>query len=264
LFVRVHRPLPAAPSPCRLAPHQILCLSNRVDWRFQDALAAGILTAVAAPPAAVDLRAAWWAIGDQEDTGSCVGWASAEGVVRYHLVKIGKLRKDEVLSPRHLWMSSKETDEFVNRPTSFVEGAGTSLKAAVDICRRYGTVTNELLPFHIATKMHTGNENAFYATAAQRRITSYYNLGKSLNQWKTWLASNGPILVGLGVDQTWDNATIPAFRGDGIALAVDSQTPKFGCRVDCGRPACCPGMGPQPQPRPCRRPLCSGTIQTHC
>jgi hypothetical protein len=214
---------------CNLVPSK----GTETDWRFQDALAAGILTAVAAPPAAVDLRTAWWAVGDQEDTGSCVGWATAEGVVRYHLVKIGKLTKEETLSPRHLWMSSKETDEFVNRPTSFVEGAGTSLKAAVDICRRYGTVTNDLLPFHIATKMHTGNENTFYATAAQRRITSYYNLGKNLNQWKTWLASNGPILVGLGVDQTWDNATVtngnldnflPATVRGGHAVAVVGYT----------------------------------------
>src|SRR5439155_8181310 len=29
-----------------------------------------------------------WAIDDQEDTGSCVGWATAEGVVRYHMVNV--------------------------------------------------------------------------------------------------------------------------------------------------------------------------------
>ena len=64
------------------------------DWRFRDAVASGALGAVAAPPSSVDLRAAWWAIDDQEDTGSCVGWATAEGVVRYHMVKADQAREE--------------------------------------------------------------------------------------------------------------------------------------------------------------------------
>ena len=177
------------------------------DWKFEDALAAGVLGAPAALPASVDLRAAWWAIGDQENTGSCVGWATAEGVIRYHMVKGGKLTKAEQLSPRFVWMASKETDQFVTRPETFLEGAGTSLKAAVDVCRKYGTVKMTMLPFHIVTKMFTGNDNAFYNEAAQRRIVSYFNMTKNLSQWKSWLATSGPILVGLSVDQTWDQAT---------------------------------------------------------
>jgi hypothetical protein len=54
--------------------------------------------------------------------------------------------------------------------------------------------------------MYLGNQNAFYATAASRRTASYFNLGKDLNEWRTWLATNGPILAGLSVDATWDNA----------------------------------------------------------
>ena len=177
------------------------------DWKFQDALSAGVLGAPAALPASVDLRAPWWTIGDQENTGSCVGWATGDGVLRYHLVQIGKLTKTEQLSPRFIWMASKETDQFTTRPETFLEGAGTSLKAAVDICRKYGAVKMPLLPFHINTKMYVGNDNAFYNDAAQRRIVSYFNLGKNLSQWKSWLAVHGPILVGLSVDRTWDQAT---------------------------------------------------------
>ncbi len=47
----------------------------------------------------------------------------------------------------------------------------------------------------------------YFATAAQRRCSSYFNLLKNFSQWRTWLASNGPIMVGLNVDATWDNAT---------------------------------------------------------
>lgn len=176
------------------------------DWQLQDAVVSGAVGAVAAPPSAVDLRASWWTIEDQEDTGSCVGWATAEGVVRWHMVKAGRLGRTTPLSPRFVWMASKETDEFVSRPETFIEEAGTSLKAAMDIVRKYGVVPMTTLPFHLATKMYTGSENAFFALAAQRRIAAYFNLGKNLTQWKTWLASHGPILAALSVDHSWDNA----------------------------------------------------------
>ncbi len=194
--------VPPAQRICNLVPSK----GTEKDWGYHDAVAIGALGAAAALPGSVDLRAAWWAIDDQEDTGSCVGWATAEGVVRYHMVKAARLARNVQLSPRFVWMASKETDEFTSRPETFIEGAGTSLKAAMDIARLYGTVTMSLLPFHIGTKMYTGNENAFFAEAAQRRIASYFNLHRTLSQWKSWLATHGPILVGLSVDQTWDNA----------------------------------------------------------
>ena len=62
------------------------------------------------------------------------------------------------------------------------------------------------LPFHIQTKMYTGNENAFYASCAQRKISAYFNLHRNLSSWKTWLAGTGPILAAFNVDSSWDNA----------------------------------------------------------
>lgn len=177
------------------------------DWRFSDSLAAGAVEAPAAPPGEVDLRAPWWTIADQEHTGSCVGWAASDGVTRYHLVKAGRITPDERLSARYLWMASKETDTIVSRPESFIEQAGTTLKAAVDVARKYGVAPEVDLPLHIATTMYSGSENAFYARCAQRRITSYFNLGNNLQQWRTWLAGNGPILAALSVDSSWDGAT---------------------------------------------------------
>ena len=51
--------------------------STKTDWQFTDALEAGVLEAApAALPATFDLRKPWWGIGDQANTGSCVGWAS--------------------------------------------------------------------------------------------------------------------------------------------------------------------------------------------
>jgi C1A family cysteine protease len=180
---------------------------TETDWTFQDSVNGGGLRALAAPPPSVDLRKSWWKINDQEDTGSCVGWATADGVVRYHMVKDNRLPKNELLAPRFVWMASKETDEYTTRADTFLEASGTSLKAAMDVVRKFGAVRESLLPFHIVTKMHVGPENAFYAEAAQRKIAAYYNLQRNLTQWKTWLGTNGPILAALSVDQTWQNAT---------------------------------------------------------
>jgi len=209
----VHQPAIAMSSPATTRPqHERIC--NLVpsrgidkDWGIGQALEASAIDAApVALPATVDLRVGWWGIGDQENTGSCVGWASTDGVARFHMVKAVKIAQPGLLSPRCTWMASKETDVFTSRPETFIEGAGTSLKAAMDILRNYGAVPEALLPFHIGTKMYTGSENNFFATAARRRIAAYYNLGKNLAQWRQWLATQGPIMAGLGVDATWDHA----------------------------------------------------------
>lgn len=180
--------------------------SMKTDWKFTDALAAGVLGAPAALPASVDLRNSWWGIGDQGNTGSCVGWASTDGVARYMFVTADRLAKTEKLSPRFAWMASKETDQFTSRPETMIEGAGTTLKAAVDVLRNYGAVPESMLPFKINTAMYSGNENTFYATAATHKVASYFNLQLNLDNWRAWVSQHGPILVGLNVDATWDNA----------------------------------------------------------
>lgn len=195
---------PQADRICNLVPSR----NTQNDWGPEAAVRAGAVAAAPLTlPASVDLRAAWWDIGDQGATGSCVGWSSTDGVARYHFVQAGKLAKTEKLSPRFTWMASKETDEFVNRPETMIEGSGTSLKAAMDILRKYGAVPDTTLPFKINTAMYTGDEDAFFAMAATRKIASYFNLQRNIPSWRSWLAAHGPILVGLSVDASWSNAT---------------------------------------------------------
>src|SRR3982074_2817340 len=74
--------------------------------------------------------------------------------------------KNAKLSPRCTWMASKETDTLATLPETFIEGAGTTLKAAVDILRKYGAAPESLLPFHITTNLYLGDENTFFATLA--------------------------------------------------------------------------------------------------
>jgi C1A family cysteine protease len=208
------------------------------DWRIEHADHAGLLAARrAAVPASKDLRAAWWKIGDQGGSGSCVGWATTDAVLRWHFVKAGRLKQTEKLAPRFTWMASKETDQFFNAPTTFIEVAGTSLKAALDVSRKYGAVREQVLPF-ASGKLFSGEEKAFYARAAQFKISSYFNLTlrrpSDIEAWRRWLAGNGPILTRLNVDRTWyearDNSgNLDSYRaetkGGGHAIALVGYTP---------------------------------------
>ena len=193
------------------------CIPSKItenDWQIETAQAAGIIEAPAAIPLAVDLREAWWTIGDQLDSGACVGWGTGDSVCRWHFVKAGKLAKDQRLSARYIWMAAKETDEFIDRATTFLEWDGTSLKAALDIVRKYGVVTDAVLPFRVVDsagalileKLYRGYADTFYALASKLKIANYFNLGTNQDTWRTWLASKGPILTRLNVDATWDNA----------------------------------------------------------
>ena len=183
---------------------------TKEDWTFEVAAEADMVDAAPALPASKDMRTDWWKIADQGTTGSCVGWATADSVLRWHFVKAARLKRDELLSPRFVWMASKETDPFVTRPTAFIETEGTSLKTALDVARKFGVVRDSVLPFSTG-KLYPGRANTFYAVAAQLKIFSYFNLGTNLSNWRTWLATKGPILTRLDVDDTWEDAA--ATRG---------------------------------------------------
>lgn len=203
------------------------------DWQLQTALDAGVVAAAPIPPSK-DLREAWWQVGDQRDTGSCVGWATAEAVLRWHFVKVGRIGQEERLSVRYVWMAAKETDEFLSRPTTFIERDGTSLKAALDVARKYGVVKEGALPFG-SGKLYPNEASIFYALASQLRISSYFNLGRNPADWRRWLATQGPILTRLDVDTTWweaasTNGNLDAYQAStaqgGHAVALVGYTPE--------------------------------------
>ena len=175
------------------------------DWAFEDAIVSGGLAKTTRLPKSVDLREDWWEIGDQGQTGSCVGWAAGDSVLRWHFFHTEKISKSEKISPRFIWMAAKETDPFTSYPTTFIEDSGTYLKAALDIARKFGAVTDSVLPFK-SGKLYPKTERNFYAIASRLKISSYYNLQNDPKKWKEWLAQNGPILTRLNVDDTFYDA----------------------------------------------------------
>lgn len=146
----------------------------------------------------------WWDIGDQKTTGSCTAWAVADSLLRWHFVKEGWIGKEEKISWRYLWMAAKETDEFIDRPTTFIQTSGTSLKTALSIAYKYGVVLESDLPSN-SSELFNGNENDFYALASRLRISGYYNLGNNQDDWRAWISLQGPLVVRLKIDDSWRN-----------------------------------------------------------
>ncbi len=207
----------------------------KLDWTIDTAYNSNILRSPARLPSKVDLREDWWKINDQGSTGSCVGWAAADSVIRWHFVKNGQIDKNQLLSTRYVWMAAKETDIFDDRPSTFIDSSGTSLKAALDIGRKFGLVTEEVLPFD-DNSLYPDEEDVFYSIASFFKIRSYYNLneGDKIINWKNWLNTRGPILTRLNVDSSFYNAsntngkldTYKRTRYGGHAIAIVGYTSK--------------------------------------
>ena len=190
------------------------------DWLYSHAEEAGIIRGPAtALPTSKDLRQKWWDIRNQGGTGACVGFATADSVLRWQFAQAGKLGKTSTsdrdkLSPRFTWMSSKETDHYTSYPTTMIERTGTWLKAALEVSRKFGAVRESDLQFQ-PEKLWDGSQSGFFSNAAQFKIRSYYNLSHrllqswpgTLRKWRRWIANIGPILTRLDVDDTWNNVT---------------------------------------------------------
>lgn len=202
------------------------------DWHYSAAMTT---EAGAPPPPSMDLRApGWWKISNQGSHGACVGFATADALW-WHLAEAGRLEKNENvrMSRRFVWMSAKETDRHTSFPTTFIEESGTDIKAALDILRQYGCVTEPDLPFDPEQASHLSLDSFFFR-AAQNRITSYHTLRGAKDKWpaietawKGWLAFRGPVIARLEVDGTWDKAT----ETDGRLDSYDPDAARGGHAV---------------------------------
>jgi hypothetical protein len=189
----------------------------------------------AAPPAGADLRRPWQTATDQGHTASCVGWSVAEAL-RWHLVEAGQLAPDQPLSPRFVWMAAKETDQRTDYPSTFLEEDGTSLKAGLDVVRKFGAVLESELPWQGG--LASGPAEDFNKSAGSRRIVSYHTLGDDsvpdrsvhFDGWRRWLATSGPVLVLLQVDKNLDAAKLDTF--DDASVVGSHAAALFGYGPD--------------------------------
>ncbi len=209
-------------------------VSTDNDWTFEDSVSSGVSHLSRAIPGRKDLRAPWWKVEHQGNTGACVGYSTAYGILRWHYVHAGWIRRTQKPSARFIWMANKETDGITSYPTTFLESAGTQTKLALNVARKYGCVLEADLP--IKGGLSTMTSAASYAKAARFRIASYHNLGRDLDTWRRWIAHQGPILTRLNVDAAWDNAAStnghlkryrPGTARGGHAVCIVGYTPQY-------------------------------------
>ncbi len=115
--------------------------------------------------------------------------------------------EDEASHHASTWMACKETDEFRARPETMIEGAGTTLKAAVDVSRLMARCRTRCPRRSSSTRpMYTGNENAFYVIRGgeqDRRATS--TCSSILAHWRTgWYSTARSCRSASTSDKTWD------------------------------------------------------------
>jgi len=203
------------------------------DWRIGDALGTGARRR-RRPPAACDLREQLprWEVCDQGDTGACIGFSLARGVLHYHLLKARRIRPSDTLSARFIWMAVKETDTYTEYPTTFIEPEGTEVKQALRVARKYGCVLEDDLP--MSGRLSPLSLDDFYTRAARLRIASYRNLDKDLDDWRRWLAFRGPIMISLNVDRAFE-------RCDRKRYTLEKYRAP---REENGHAACLVGYGP--------------------
>ena len=204
------------------------------DWKFNDAIDGGVISDGQTLPESVDLRESWWKIDNQGNTGACVGYATAYGVLRWLYVKAGTMPRNQKPSARFIWMANKETDEIHNYPSTFLEVEGTQTKLALNVARKYGCVLESDLPMRGGLTLDSAQ--TFYTKASRYRISSYHNLGTDINVWKQWLALRGPILTRLDVDNSFMNASqtngyVEAYdesvNHGGHAVCIVGYTPEY-------------------------------------
>ena len=145
----------------------------------------------------------WQVIGNQGYTGSCVGWGTANGAIQYQMVKKGTLTKDEWLSPKAAWISSRVRDEWSDNNDTYFALEGTSAKSALDFFRTTGCMLDSWMP-------NWGDANMSFADAkpimSKYKISAYFNLGKDQLEWRKWMSAGYPLVVVMKVDQQFYNA----------------------------------------------------------
>jgi hypothetical protein len=150
-------------------------------------------------PPAVDLRAFWYPIRDQRDSGGCVGWAVADAIWRQSKDRL------DIPSARFIWQAAKELDGDP-RPTGLVGSTGTSVRAALTLATTWGYALESELPSS-NNSLYRGSAAAFFRTIGTRKIPGFVNLGNDLKTRLAWLSLGRPIISVLQVGRRFLSAS---------------------------------------------------------
>jgi hypothetical protein len=181
-FVADYKPVDSAEAQATAALDEKL--ADSANWAF--ALAKIFRTT---PASGINLQEAWWEVRDQERTSSCVGWALAD------LLWLQTNGAVDVPSARYIWTGAKELDAD-DRPTTFIAGAGVSLRAGLDLVRNVGCALESEIPSN-SSDLFRGSIEDFYGRVGKRRIAGVMDLRGDFNLWLAWLATRRPIVCAI-------------------------------------------------------------------
>ena len=89
-------------------------------------------------------------------------------------------------------MAAKEFFQRETFPSTFLETDGTSLKAGLDVVRKFGVALESEFPWD---GFVTKDYEIFNRDVRRRRIMAYYNLGLDAHEWRHWLHAERPVAV---------------------------------------------------------------------
>jgi len=160
-------------------------------------------------PEELDYRPDFWLVEDQKKSGACVGFAGA-ALLTWALRKAGRLPYDSTdpmnprfyISPRYLWMASKEMrtekPHDLRRPTTFLDSSGAYIDDALFLTLKFGAATEAMLPFSPASGFFsTVDEKSFYKECADYAPDSVGDIPVKL--FRSHLVNYGPIAVSFRV-----------------------------------------------------------------
>jgi C1A family cysteine protease len=133
-------------------------------------------------------------VSDQGDEGTCVGFATVDGLKEYQ--EHVEWDKNIQLSVRYVYSNSKKIDGSPDEE-------GTFIRCALKILQKKGVCPDNCWPY----KPHQTDEpcNKADELAKPYRIVRYVRL-RSMQEMKESLVVNGPFVVGVMVFDSWAQA----------------------------------------------------------
>jgi len=159
------------------------------------------------------------AVSDQGDEGTCVGFATVDGMKEYQ--ERVEWNKDVQLSVRYVYSNAKKLDGMPNEE-------GTSIRIAMKVLEKKGAAPDRCWPY----KPHQTDRPCAKADelAMPFRIERYVRI-KTLDEMKESLFVNGPFVAGVYVFDSWAKA-----EADGTV-----PMPKPGDKIVGGHAICIVG-----------------------
>ena len=148
-------------------------------------------------PKRVDYSSQTLQVGDQGQTGSCVGWSASYLRAWLQRQSTGTSVR---YSARFIWFAAKEIDPW---PLNIMfENSGTKIRDAFKIMKTHGAAPDRL--WHFDEQLpKPAREQLIKREALRNRIGAYYPLTNN-DERRQNLAKVGPFVVGVPVFQNWN------------------------------------------------------------